>query len=672
MEVGQGCGGRGTLFGVGSDGSDGDVSAEVEPGTVPHAPSGDLAPAVGKSGQIGLALGAVGVVFGDIGTSPLYAMQTVFSIDRSEVKPTSTDVYGVISLVFWAITLIVSIKYVVFIMRADNDGEGGIMALAALIRGKLRASSRRVAVAMVLGVVGASLFYGDSLITPAISVLSAVEGIEVAAPGSHDVVLPLGIAILTVLFAVQRWGTHYIGRFFGPVMVLWFVVLAVTGLPHIVSRPGILRGLSPTYASAFVLDDPFTAFIAMGAVVLAITGAEALYADMGHFGRRPIRLAWFALAFPALALNYLAQGALILDKPTSISNPFYLLSPGWARIPMVVLATCATVIASQAVISGAFSVSRQAVRLGFLPHLTIRHTSDKEGGQIYVPAVNWLLFGGVLLLMILFRSSTKLATAYGLAVTGTVLLTTTLFLVLAGSSWHWSKWKLVAFAVVFGGLELTFFAANLTKVLHGGWLPLLIAVIVTLVMLTWQRGRGIITQRRIALEGPLIDFVEKMRADPPPRVAGTAVFPHPTNETTPLALRANVEFNHVLHEHVVIVSVLPQNVPHIPFEERVTIDDLGYRDDAISHLAIRLGFHDERDIPAMLRYASRPNTELDLDPDDVAYFLSRITIERGPSPVMTTWRKRLFIGLSRNAATPAAYFKLPDNRTVVMGSRIEL
>ncbi len=286
--------------------------------------------------------------------------------------------------------------------------------------------------------------------------------------------------------------------------------------------------------------------------------------------------------------------------------------------------------------------------------------------------MNWLLFGGVLLLMILFRSSSKLATAYGLAVTGTFLLTTTLFLVLAGSSWHWSKWKLVAFAVVFGGLELTFFAANLTKVLHGGWLPLLIAVIVTLVMLTWQRGRGIITQRRIALEGPLMDFVEKMRADPPPRVAGTAVFPHPTNETTPLALRANVEFNHVLHEHVVIVSVLPQNVPHIPLEERVTIDDLGYRDDAISHVAIRLGFHDEQDIPAMLRYASRTDTELDLDPDDVAYFLSRITIERGPSPVMTTWRKRLFIGLSRNAATPAAYFKLPDNRTVVMGSRIEL
>jgi KUP system potassium uptake protein len=650
-----------------------DETADRETATpAQRTPSDEPPPSGHKSALAGLALGAIGVVFGDIGTSPLYAMQTVFSIDKGEVKPTSTAVYGVVSLVFWTITLIVSIKYVVFIMRADNDGEGGIMALAALIRERLRANSRRVAVAMVLGVVGASLFYGDSLITPAISVLSAVEGIEVAAPSAHDVVLPVGIAILAVLFAVQRWGTYYIGRFFGPVMVLWFVVLAVTGLPHVVSKPGILRALSPTYALAFVFDDPFTAFIAMGAVVLAITGAEALYADMGHFGRPPIRLAWFALAFPALAVNYLGQGALILDKPSSISSPFYLLSPGWARIPMIVLATCATVIASQSVISGAFSVSRQAVRLGFLPPLTIRHTSRQEGGQIYVPAVNWLLFGGVLLLMLLFRSSGKLATAYGLAVTGTFLLTTTLFLILAGSSWHWAPWKLVAFAVVFGGLELIFFAANLSKIRHGGWLPLLLAVAITVVMLTWQRGRSIVTQRRIALEGPLHNFVEKMRADPLPRVTGTAVFPHPTKETTPLALRANVEFNHVRHDHVVIVSVMTENLPHIPVGQRVTIDDLGYQDDAISHLTIRLGFQDEQDIPAMLRYANRTHAELDFEPDELSYFLSRISIERGSSPVMATWRKRLFIGLAHNAATPAAYFKLPDDRTVVMGSRLEL
>ena len=478
-----------------SDASSTEVETEQQGSPNPHGGNPDH-PATHSAGLIGLAIGAIGVVFGDIGTSPLYALQTVFSIDGHAVKPTNSDVYGVISLVFWSITLIVSIKYVVFILRADNDGEGGIMALAALIRRTLSSKSRRVAVAMVLGVIGAALFYGDSLITPAISVLSSVEGIEVAAPGAHDVVLPVGIAILTVLFVVQRWGTHVVGRLFGPVMVVWFVVLAVTGLPHIVAHPGILRGLSPTYVGSFIADHPYTAFIAMGAVVLAITGAEALYADMGHFGRRPIRFSWFALVFPALIINYLGQGALILEKPTSISNPFYLLSPSWARIPMVVLATLATVIASQAVISGAFSVSRQAVRLGFLPHLTVRHTSTRESGQIYVPAVNWLLFAGVLLLMVSFRSSNKLATAYGLAVTGTLLLTTTLFLILARSAWKWPTWRLVLVAVVFGGTELTFFGANLTKVVHGGWLPLAIAVAVVTVMMTWQRGRRIITRRR--------------------------------------------------------------------------------------------------------------------------------------------------------------------------------
>jgi KUP system potassium uptake protein len=620
----------------------------------------------------GLALGAVGVVFGDIGTSPLYAMQTVFAIDGHAVKPTTGDVYGVISLIFWSITLIVTIKYVVFILHADNDGEGGIMALAALIREKLRSSSRRVAIAMVLGVVGASLFYGDSLITPAISVLSAVEGIEVAAPSAHDVVLPAGVVILAVLFAAQRWGTHRIGRLFGPVMVLWFAVLAATGLPQIVARPGILRALSPTYAGSFVADHLFTAFIAMGAIVLAITGAEALYADMGHFGPRPIRVAWFTLVFPALIINYLGQGALILDKPDAIANPFYLLCPSWARLPMVVLATFATVIASQAVISGAFSVSRQAVRLGFLPHLTVRHTSSTESGQIYVPAVNWLLFGGVLLLMVTFRSSSRLATAYGLAVTGTLLLTTTLFLILAGSSWKWPRWRLIVFGAVFGSVELTFLAANLTKILHGGWLPILIAVVVVFVMLTWQRGRGIVTARRIDKEGPLQDFVDKLRKEPPPRVPGTAVFPHPSKETTPLALRANVRFNHVLHEHVLIVSVRSENVPHVPIEDRIIVDELGYSDDGIVHLEIRFGFQDEQDIPAMIKQSIGASTELNLDAEQASYFLSRLAIERGNQPGMATWRKRLFIGLAHNAASPASYFCLPDDRTVVMGARVEL
>ncbi|MDT7776230.1 MAG: system potassium uptake protein, partial [Pseudonocardiales bacterium] len=470
-------------------------------------------PAAHSGGLFGLALGALGIVFGDIGTSPLYAVQTVFSIDNNAVSPAPDDVYGVVSLIFWSVTVIVTIKYVSFILRADNDGEGGIMALAALVRSVSVTSARRASIALALGVLGASLFYGDSLITPAISVLSAVEGLEVARPDLAQAVLPIGIAILTLLFVVQRWGTHLIGRLFGPVMVLWFVTIAVLGVPHILAHPGVLRGLSPTYIVSFVAGHPLTAFLAMGAVVLVITGAEALYADMGHFGRLPIRVAWFVLVWPALVLNYLGQAALILNDPGAVANPFYLLAPDWARLPLVILATAATVIASQAVISGAFSVSRQAVRLGFLPHLTVRHTSTRESGQIYVPAVNWLLFGGVLVLMVAFRSSSRLATAYGLAVTGTLLLTTALFLIYAATAWQWARWKLVLAAVVFGGIELTFLAANLTKIVHGGWLPLVIAAVVVTVMTTWQRGRRIVTARRVDVEGPLPEFIDKLNAE---------------------------------------------------------------------------------------------------------------------------------------------------------------
>jgi KUP system potassium uptake protein len=629
-------------------------------------------PASHSSGLFGLALGALGIVFGDIGTSPLYAVQTVFAIDDGAVQPTVDDVYGVVSLIFWSVTLVVTIKYVTFILRADNDGEGGIMALAALVRGVSGATRRRAGIALGLGVLGASLFYGDSLITPAISVLSAVEGLEVAQPELAEAILPIGIAILAVLFAAQRFGTHRVGRLFGPVMVVWFVTLAVLGLPHIVTHPGVLFGLSPTYVVSFIADHPYTAFIAMGAVVLVITGAEALYADMGHFGRKPIRRAWFAVVFPALIINYLGQAALILDDPSAVSNPFYLLAPSWARLPLVVLATFATVIASQAVISGAFSVSQQAVRLGFLPHLTVKHTSTRESGQIYVPAVNWLLFGGVLVLIVSFRSSASLATAYGLAVTGTLLLTTTLFLMYAATAWKWPRWKLVLVAVAFGGVELIYFGANLTKVVHGGWLPLLIAAIVVTVMATWQRGRRVITKRRFHMEGSLPEFIEHVQAAKIARVPGTAVFPHPTKLTAPLALRANVEFNHVLHERVVIISVVAENVPHVPPSERLSVDALGPADDGILHVAARFGFQDEQDIPELLHAARGTSDELDFDPDTASYFLSRITIERCDSPGMSKWRKRLFIGLSHNAANPAAYFHLPVDRTVVMGSRVEL
>jgi len=629
-------------------------------------------PAAHSGGLYGLALGALGVAFGDIGTSPLYAVQTVFSIDDGAVKPTVADVYGVASLIFWAITIVVSVKYISFVLRADNDGEGGVMALAALVRSIAGDTARRAGIALILGVLGASLFYGDSLITPAISVLSAVEGLEVAAPDLAHAILPIGMVILAGLFSVQRFGTHRVGRLFGPVMVVWFVVLAVLGVPHIAEHPGVLLGLSPTFAVAFLLDHPFTAFIAMGAVVLAITGAEALYADMGHFGRRPIRVSWFALVFPALILNYLGQAALIINDPSAVANPFYLLAPGWARWPLVVLATLATVIASQAVISGAFSVSRQAVRLGYLPHLTVRHTSTVESGQIYVPAVNWLLFAGVLVLMVVFQSSNKLATAYGVAVTGTLVINTTLFLMFAAIAWRWATWKLVLGAVVFGGVELIFLSANLAKIVEGGWLPLLVAALVVTVMTTWQRGRKIITARRVDVEGPLSEFVDRLDAGDIPRVPGTAVFPHPTKLTAPLALRANVEFNHVLHERVVIVSVMSENVPHVPPDERVALDELGRPDDGIVHVSARFGFQDEQDLPQVLRQASGLSDELDIDPDSASYFLSRMTIERGRQPGMSGWRKRMFIGLSHNAANPAAYFCLPVDRTVVMGSRIEL
>ena len=617
-----------------------------------------------------LALGALGVVFGDIGTSPLYAIQTVFAIDGGVVKSTPSDVYGVISLVFWSITTVVSAKYVVLILRADNDGEGGIMALAALARRTVRPGGRRFALVMILGVIGASLFYGDSVITPAISVMSAIEGLTVPAPGLAHLEVPVGATIITVLFLVQRYGTHIVGRFFGPIMVLWFVVLGAMGAVQISHDPAIIRSLSPTYAVLFVADHPFIAFVAMGAVVLSITGAEALYADMGHFGRAPIRRAWFGLVFPTLTLNYLGQGSLILERPAAISNPFFLMAPSWSQLPLVVLATAATIIASQAVISGAFSVSRQAERLGYLPKLTVRHTSEHEGGQIYVPAVNWALYAGVLLLLLLFQSSGRLATAYGLAVTGTFLLTTTLVLIYAESAWGWSTAKLLAVGVPLGALELTYFSANMTKVTHGGWLPLLIAACVTIVMLTWQRGRTLVTERRTSMEGGLDEFIAGLDPRTVTVVPGTAVFLHPDDGTVPLALRENVAYNHVIHDDVFIVTTLSQNVPHVVEDERCSFEPLPSPLGTITRVKIRFGFQDEQDVPTALGVAQRQG--LAIEPDQAFYFLSRITVHRGKVPGLASWRKRLFVGLAHNAANPSQYFSLPESRTVVMGAQVVL
>ncbi|TYC21796.1 potassium transporter Kup [Micromonospora sp. MP36] len=627
-------------------------------------------PSAGKAAGLTLLLGALGVVYGDIGTSPLYALKTVFTLDRGLV-PNDRDVFGVISLVFWSITLIVSIKYVIFILRADNDGEGGVMALAALARRALRnAGGRRAATVLALGALGAALFYGDSVITPAISVLSAVEGLEVSSPQLAVVVLPLSAAILTVLFAGQRWGTGRVGNVFGPIMLLWFACLGVVGAAEVLRHPSILAGLSPTYAVLFVVEHPVIAFVAMGAVVLAITGAEALYADMGHFGRAPIRRAWFAIVFPALTLNYLGQGALILRAPDSRANPFFLLVPEWARLPMVVLATVATVIASQAVISGAFSVSREAMRLGFLPHLRIWQTSQREYGQIYLPGINWSLFAGVLVVVFAFGSSTKLAAAYGVAVTGTFLITTTLVLVVARMLWRWSARRVVLFGVVFGSIELVFFAANLAKVSHGGWLTLFIAVVLFTILVTWRRGAALVTPRRAEREGPLAEFIDSLHRANIPWVPGTAVFPHPNKETTPLALRANVAHNHVRHERIVLISGRTANVPHIPWEQRLTVDDLGDPNDGIIHVSAVFGFQDPTDFPEVLRRVASHPLASGIALDQVSYFVSRITLRCTQQPGMATWRKRLFIGLAHNAASQAEFLHLPQEQTIVLSAEV--
>ncbi|MEA2232100.1 MAG: system potassium uptake protein [Solirubrobacteraceae bacterium] len=636
-------------------------------------PAGAHATVAGKAGTAALTLGALGVVFGDIGTSPLYALQTVFTAHDHAVKPDEAGVYGVISLVFWAITIIVSVKYVTFIMRADNEGEGGIMALIARVLDLPLKGRAAKATLVALGIFGAALFYGDGMITPAISVLSAVEGLEVAAPSLESLVLPITLAVLSVLFAIQRFGTEAVGRLFGPVMALWFTILALSGLARVVDSPAILRALSPTYGIEFFVDHGAVAFLALGSVVLAVTGAEALYADMGHFGRPAIRRAWFFFVFPALTLNYMGQGSLILASPAAIENPFFLLMPHWARVPMVLLATLATVIASQAVISGAFSVTRQAVQLGFLPRLRIRHTSQ-AAGQIYVPAVNGLLYVAVLALVLGFGSSAGLASAYGIAVTGTLAIDTILFFVVVRMLWRKPLWLVLSGAAAFLVVDLAFFTANLPKVFDGGWFPLLLALVVFTLLTTWQRGRELVTGRREQAEGLLHDFIEEIRSMDPPvfRAKGTAICLTAGKETTPLALRANVDHNHVVHESVVIVTVNTRRVPHVARSERVVVDALGYEDDGILHVTVDYGFQDDHYLPQALRQAAALGLEVDVDIDNATYFVSKITIVRGPDSSMRPWRKKLFLALSRTSASPVELFGLPEQRIVTMGSYIEL
>lgn len=624
-----------------------------------------------------LELGALGVVFGDIGTSPLYTVQTVFSpSDPHPVRVSQENVYGIVSLIFWSVMAVVTITYVLLVMRADNDGEGGIMALITLIRRRSMPSGRRAAVVLAaLGVFGASLFFGDSMITPAISVLSAIEGVRVAAPSVAELVLPVTAAVLVGLFLLQRLGTGAVGRLFGPVMAIWFAVIGAWGIHGIVGNPAILKALSPSYAAVFFSGHFSTAFFSLSAVVLAVTGAEALYADMGHFGRGPITRAWLFLVFPACILNYMGQGALVLSDPArAISNPFFLLVPGWARIPMVILAAAATVIASQAVISGAFSVTQQAAQIGYLPRLRIAHTSEERVGQIYVPWINWALLAAVLALVFTFRTSTALAYAYGVAVTGTITITTLLFFYIVRQQWRKPLWLVVATAGVLLTIDLLFLAANLTKLPHGAWLPLIIGIAVFTVLTTWQKGRVLVTRQRELDEGSLRAFIDQLHARRPPllRVPGTAIFLNRGMATAPLAMRANVEHNQVLHDHVLILAIETLPVPHVAVADRLEIDDLGYKDDGIYHVTARFGYRDPPSVPSLLPLIREAGLESPLDDRKISYFLSTIEVRRGNTPGMSRWRKRLFVATARLTADAAEYFQLPRERTVIMGSRIEL
>jgi KUP system potassium uptake protein len=628
---------------------------------------------VAQAGKAMLAIGALGVVFGDIGTSPLYTEQVVFTEHRSVVHATPADVYGIASLIFWSLVVLVCVKYAGFIMRAHNRGDGGILALTALMR---RCKVVHPALFVTLGIFGASLFLGDGMITPAISVLSAVGGLKVASPGLAHVVVPISLAILLSLFVVQRWGTRAVGALFGPVMLLWFTVIGVLGAHQVVLHPGVFQGLSPSYGVRFLVDHGGAAFLTLGAVVLAVTGAEALYADRGHFGPGPIRLSWYSVVFPGVLLSYLGQSALVLEHPALVKganfNPFFQLAPSWGRLALVFLASAATIIASQAVISGSYSVARQAVQLGFLPRLKIAHTSRQEG-QIYVPVINWALCAGVVALVLIFQNSSRLAEIYGVAVTGTFILDTVLFIVVARIGWETSKWKLIPLGAVLLVVELSFFTSNLTKVGHGAWLPLVVAFVLSTVMLTWLRGQVIVTRNRTEKEGPLEEFLETLASREPPvrRVPGTAIFLNPSKDTTPLALRAEVEHTHALQEHVVIISVDRVSVPHVDREDRFVVTRMGKGLFRVFHVVDRVGYRDKMDVPKALALARKLGLlPRNLDLEHASYFVSRITITPTDAPGLDRWRKKLFVTMARNAASPIEAFALPSERTVMMGSQV--
>jgi KUP system potassium uptake protein len=613
-----------------------------------------------------LTLAAVGIVYGDIGTSPLYTLKTIFDPVHGLALNTP-NLLGIVSLIFWGLTMIVSLKYVTLVLRADNRGEGGIMALMALALNSVTRSSRWYHPLMLIGVFGATMFYGDSVITPAISVLSAIEGLEVAAPALARYVVPITIAVLVALYSVQRHGTAGIGRWFGPIMVVWFASLAVMGLINIIEAPVILHALNPYHAFDFMFRNRFIAFVALGAVVLAFTGAEALYADMGHFGKKPIRLAWFLIVFPALALNYLGQGGLLITHPEAIANPFFQQLGSWSVYPMVVLSTMATVIASQATISGTFSMTRQAIALGLLPRMRVLHTSESEIGQIYIPAVNWLQLFVVLGAVIGFASSDRLAGAYGIAVTATMLSTT--FLTFFVTRYRWHLPLLVCFGATgfFMVMDVMLFSASTLKLFHGGWFPLLLGAVLLTIMLTWKRGRELVFENLQAQAIPLDDFLRSLFVAPPIRVDGTAVYLRGESDGVPHALLHNLVHNKVLHQRVVFLTVTIREEPWVPRSEQATVIPLGHN---CHQLNVCFGFKDEPDIPSVLTVCR--DLGLRFEMMETSFFIARQTVISVPDKGMAPWREHLYIAMSRNARTAADYYQIPPNRVIELGTQVEI
>ena len=622
----------------------------------PHKTPGALA---------ALTLAAIGVVYGDIGTSPLYALKEVFAHGRVPLTP--ENILGILSMVFWTLTVVVSLKYVVLILRADNHGEGGLIAMLALASQAVKDRPVLRNRLLMVGIFGTGIFFGDGVITPAVTVLGAVEGLEVAAPGLHRFVVPLSLVVLTLLFMAQRFGTAVVGRFFGPVTLVWFVVLAAMGIPHIVNNPQVLVALSPHFALGFLLAHPGIAFIALGSVVLCVTGAEALYADLGHFGKRPIRLAWFVVVLPALLLNYFGQGAMLLEHPENARNPFYGMAPQWALYPLIALATLAAVIASQALITAAFSVTKQAMQLGYLPRLRILHTSERETGQIYVPFVNWSLYVCVVFAVVMFGSSSALASAYGIAVTIDMTITTVMTFFVIRWAWKLPLPLCIAATGFFFVVDIVFFAANAVKILEGGWFPLVIGAAMFTLMVTWKRGRRLMADRLRSESIELDPFIESIFISPPLRVPGTAVFLSAEQGSTPFALLHNLKHNKVLHEQNLFVTVQHHEVPWIGFNRRCNIEPLGHD---CWQVTLHFGFKNEPDVPDALKLLE--GRGVNLDEMETSYFLSRDTVIPTFGGGMALWREKLFASMHRNAAAAADFLHLPTNRIVELGTKIEI